>query len=72
MGGHAHCTNKVAVRVNLTTGTGVSILVKVGRAMENNETKNRKGRMTLHSTGVCTARRVGGACRDSGGGDGGR
>lgn len=50
-GGRAHCTDHSAVRVVVTTGAGVATLVKVGRATENNERRDRSGERDLHSAG---------------------
>lgn len=47
---HAHCTYHGAVRVVLTTSTGVSILVKVGRATGKGERGGMNGAVCLHST----------------------
>lgn len=49
-GGHAHCTDEGRVRVSLTTGAGVSVLVIVGRATENNKGRRGNGARSLHST----------------------
>ena len=54
-GGHAHCTDEGGVRVHLTTGAGVTVLVKVGRAAENNKNRRGENATGLHSTGEGTA-----------------
>lgn len=46
--------------MNGTTGTGDSVLVKVGRAAGVNKGRDRNGEMDVLSTGVC---REGDGCR---------